>query len=457
MYWYHLSATSRGKKCVLLHPMKSHGIRLLIVFGIMTLVGIITFQVYWVRKTYDIRESHFSQTISIALFDVAVKIASFNETALQVPTPVHQYSSNYFVVEVNDMIDKQVLELFLRREFDKRGLQLDFEYAIFDCHENEMVFGRFVSMSDPSDTIPSGYEFALCKDCTYYFGIHFPGLRNEIISSMNVWFISTTILLSAIIFFGWSLFLVFRQKRLSEIQRDFINNMTHEFKTPISTIGISTEVLQKESMLRDHARARNYLSIIGEQNERLREHVEKVLQAANIEKRKLRLERKSLDLYRVMGTVCDSYRAIAEERGGSVYVLTDHEEIWVDADHFHLTNILMNLTDNALKYTVQPPLIRLEAIIAPDEVRLMVSDNGIGIERRYQRKVFDRFFRVPTGAQHNVKGFGLGLHYVAHAVKAHGWRISVKSEPGEGSTFTIAIPKRDILSKPSEEQTPSST
>jgi two-component system, OmpR family, phosphate regulon sensor histidine kinase PhoR len=422
--------------------MKSHGIRLLIIFGMLTLVGIITFQVFWVKKTYDIRVSHFNQTISVALFDVAVKIADYNKSLLQGKTPVHQVSTNSFIVEVNDMIDKDVLELFLRREFDKRNIALDFEYAIFDCHENEMVFGRYVSMSDPHDTIPSGHQFARCEDCTYYFNIHFPSMRTEVISDMNVWFISSAILLSAVIFFGWSLYLVFRQKRLSEIQRDFINNMTHEFKTPISTISISTEVLLKEGMLGDTGRARNYLTIIGEQNERLREHVEKVLQAANIEKRRLRLELREVEVAGLLNTLCESYRGLAEGRGGSIYAETDHIPMCVMADHFHCTNILVNLIDNALKYSEEKPEILIRAHPLKRGVRITVSDNGIGIEKRYLKRVFDRFFRVPTGALHNVKGFGLGLHYVKQVIRAHGWKIALESTPGKGTTVLIDIPER---------------
>jgi two-component system phosphate regulon sensor histidine kinase PhoR len=340
------------------------------------------------------------------------------------------------------MIDKDVLELFLRREFDKRNISLDFEYAIFDCHEDEMVFGRYVSMSDPHDTIPSGHQFARCEDCTYYFNIHFPSMRTEVISDMNIWFISSSILLSAVIFFGWSLYLVFRQKRLSEIQRDFINNMTHEFKTPISTISISAEVLLKEGMLGDTARARNYVTIIGEQNERLREHVEKVLQAANIEKRRLRLELREVEVSELLQTLSESYRGLAEGRGGSITVATDatHMKVW--ADHFHFTNILVNLIDNALKYSAENPQILIRGHQHKRGIQITVSDNGIGIDKRYQKRVFDRFFRVPTGALHNVKGFGLGLHYVKQVIRAHRWKIALESDPGKGTTVVIDIPER---------------
>ncbi len=425
--------------------MKSHGIRLLIIFGMITLVGIIIFQVYWVKRTYDIRESQFNQTISVALFDVAMKIAEYNQSVLQGKTPVRQVSSNYFIVEVNDLIDKDVLELFLKREFTKRNLIMDFEYAIYDCHENEMVFGRYVSMDDPSDTLATGHIFEKCRDCTYYFGINFPGKRNYIISNMNVWFISSFILVSAVIFFAWSLFLVFRQKRLSEIQRDFINNMTHEFKTPISTIAISSEVLLNEDQMRDPVRVKNYAAIIAEQNFRLREHVDKVLQAANIEKRKVNLEFHNTDLISLIHTIAESFLTQIKERNGTLEILTEEDKITMVADRFHLTNIFVNLLDNALKYSNDAP--KITVAIAKDKkgIRINFSDNGIGIEKKYQKRVFDRFFRVPTGSVHNVKGFGLGLYYVQNMVRAHGWKIGLTSEKGEGSTFTILIPESSLM------------
>lgn len=426
--------------------MKSNGIRLLLLFGTITLVGIIVFQVYWVKKTYDIRESHFNQTMSIALFDVAMKIAEFNNSVHQGKTPVHQISSNYFIVEVNDIIDKNILELFIRKEFLKRNLILDFEYAIYDCHENEMVFGRYVSMSDPDDTISSGYVFEKCEDCTYYFGINFPGKHNYIISNMNVWIISSVILVSAIIFFGWSLYLVFRQKRLSEIQRDFINNMTHEFKTPISTIAISTEVLMKDEPIKDPQRVHNYAAIISEQNMRLKEHVEKVLQVANIEKKRVKLELREVGIVKLSITIAESFSTLVRERSGNIAVNADIEEAVIMADRFHLTNILVNLLDNAIKYCVEAPniTINISHPKSSNGLHIGISDNGIGIEKRYHKRVFSRFFRVPTGTVHNVKGFGLGLHYVSNMVKVHGWKIGLVSEKGRGSTFEIVIPRRAL-------------
>lgn len=418
---------------------------MLIIFGIVTLVGIIFFQVYWVKKTYDIRESQFNQTISVALFDVASKIADFNKSVLQVKAPVHQVSSNYFIVEVNDVLDKDILELLLRREFDRRNLVLDYEYAIYDCHENEMVYGRYVSFKESGDTLSSGHVFAKCHSCTYYFGINFPGKQEYIISNMNVWFISSFILVSAVVFFGWSLWLVFRQKRLSEIQRDFVNNMTHEFKTPISTIAISAGVLQKDLIVNNPERIRNYASIITEQNMRLREQVDKVLQVANMERNRVHLDIAPVNLANLIQTIVVSFETQMDERGGTIRFETGSDLPLIKADHFHLTNILVNLLDNAIKYSKGAPEIVITAVQEKKGLLLKISDNGIGIERKYQKRIYDRFFRVPTGAIHNVKGFGLGLHYVYHMVRAHGWKIELQSEKGKGSTFLIFMPQKALV------------
>lgn len=425
--------------------MKSYGIRLLIVFGIITLVGMILFQVFWVKKTYDIRESHFNQTINIALYDVAMRIADYNNSALQGKTPVHQLSSNYFIVEVNDMLDKDILELFLVSEFTKRNIIIDFEYAIYDCHANEMVFGHYVNMKDPEGSMSSDHVFEKCPECTYYFGIHFPGKRYYIISTMNVWLISSIILLSAVVFFGWSLYTVFRQKRLSEIQRDFINNMTHEFRTPISTIAISSEVLMKDDILKDKSKVSNYAAIISEQNNRLKEHVEKVLHVANIEKKRVALELKEIEISELISNIVESFATVIHKNKGTINLNIKHSPIYILADRFHFTNIIVNLLDNAIKYSNDPPNINISLSKENEGLKISISDNGIGIDKRYQKKVFSRFFRVPTGSVHDVKGFGLGLYYVANMVDIHGWKISLASEKYKGSTFIIKIPAKSIL------------
>ncbi len=424
--------------------MKSNGIRLLIIFGMITLAGIIFFQVYWVKKAYDTGENQFNQTMSVALFDVASKIADFNKSVLQVKAPVHQLSSNYFIVEVNDVLDKDILELLLRREFARRNIVLDYEYAIYDCHENEMVYGRYVNTGDPADTVATGHVFAKCNTCTYYFGINFPGKQNYIISNMNEWFISSLIMFSAVAFFGWSLWLVFRQKRLSEIQRDFINNMTHEFRTPISTIAISAEVLQKEPFAQVAGRVRNYAQIIAEQNQRLREQVDKVLQAAVTERKKFDLDRVPVDLPLLVQTIAGTFEPRVAALNGSLKTDASEGLPTILADHVYLTNILVNLLDNAIKYSREAPEITISVLKEGKNILLKVVDQGIGIEKKYQRRIFDRFFRVPTGAIYNVKGFGLGLHYVHHLVRAHGWKIQLKSEPGKGSVFTIFIPAKSL-------------
>jgi two-component system phosphate regulon sensor histidine kinase PhoR len=257
---------------------------------------------------------------------------------------------------------------------------------------------------------------------------------------MDIWFISSFILVSAIVFFAYSLFVVFRQKRLSEIQRDFINNMTHEFKTPISTIAISSEVLSKKKV--DPERFANYITIIAEQNRRLKDHVERLLQVASVDKRKLLLSLTTIHLNGLIKDIGESFKPIIDEKRGILNTIVTQEKIEIEADLFHLTNIIVNLIDNAIKYSKDKPEIMLMLEKKNRFIWFCVEDNGIGIEKKYHKRIFRRFFRVPTGLIHNVKGFGLGLHYVKNVVKAHKWKITVISEPGKGSKFCIKIPEK---------------
>ncbi|MDT8308156.1 MAG: HAMP domain-containing sensor histidine kinase [Bacteroidales bacterium] len=422
--------------------MKSSAIRLLILFGAATIIGIIVFQMYWVKKTYDIHENQFNQNVHVALYDVASKLAEYNNSGLYSKSPVRQLSSNYFVVEVNDFINADVLDMVLIKKFNKHKINIDYEYAIYDCYEEKMVYGRYVSKDNKKRVEPSQHQFMTCRGCLYYFGIYFPNKSIHIVSNMDIWFISSFILVSAIVFFAYSLFVVFRQKRLSEIQRDFINNMTHEFKTPISTIAISSEVLSKKKV--DPERFANYVAIIAEQNRRLKGHVERLLQVASVDKKRLLLNPTTINLNGLIKDIGESFKPIIDEKGGSLTTIITSEKIQVEADLFHLTNIIVNLIDNAIKYSKNIPEITLTLEQKNRYARFCVEDDGIGIEKKYHKRIFRRFFRVPTGLIHNVKGFGLGLHYVKNVVKAHRWKITLNSEPGKGSKFCIKIPDKYV-------------
>ncbi|MCF8368896.1 MAG: HAMP domain-containing histidine kinase [Bacteroidales bacterium] len=419
--------------------MKNNHIRLAVILGSISIIGIIVFQLYWAKNSFSLAEKQFNQTIEIALFNVAEKVLNFNGHEMPNENPVRQISSNYFIVDINDVIDANILDHYLKTEFDYRNVSIDYEYAIYDCETDKMVFGSYINQENRKDT--DKQPFQKYDEFTYYFGIIFPSKTLFILKSINIWIISTLVLFTAVAFFAYAIYIILRQKRLSEVQKDFINNMTHEFKTPVSTIGISANVLSDPSILKDPERLKNYADIIKAQNIRLEQQIDKVLQLARIEANKVGFNIEMIDLNQLVAEVAQSFNLTMEEKGGIINLQLMPEPTYINTDKIHLTNVLYNLVDNAIKYCSKAPQVDISVKGEQDFVFLGISDNGIGIEKQYLKKVFQKFYRIPTGNVHNVKGFGIGLNYVLSFIRKMKWQIEIDSKPMDGSSFIIKIPK----------------
>jgi two-component system phosphate regulon sensor histidine kinase PhoR len=244
-----------------------------------------------------------------------------------------------------------------------------------------------------------------------------------------------------IFFFAYTLFVILKQRRLSEVQKDFINNMTHEFKTPLSTIAISTGVLKDPSIIQAPERLINYATIIENETNRLKQQVERVLQMARLEKNNLTLKRETTDLHELISESVKNNTVALQKKSGKFELCLNSENSLVTIDKLHFSNVLYNLMDNAIKYCTISPTITITTSSSHHQFTLDVKDNGIGISEDNLKKIFHRFYRVPTGNLHDVKGFGLGLNYVKLVVESHGGKIMVNSKMGSGSTFTILLPQ----------------
>lgn len=415
--------------------MKNNQIRFVVILGVIAILGIVSVQVYWLRKAYDIKERQFNETIHTALQNVAKNLANVNDGNLANENIISQLSSDYFVVNINDVIDANTLEYYLTNEFEKFQINLDFEYAIYDCGSNQMVYGNYVKVEDKSSEEPTT-DLPTYDEFTYYFGVYLPTKSNFVINNLRLSIVFSLILLLAVIFFAYAIYVILQQKRLSELQTDFINNMTHEFKTPISSIALSSSAMLKNEAIKGDVRLNNYANIIKEQAERLNVQVEKVLQIAQLQSNDLELHIEKLNLLELIQSVVRSAKINYEKKGGSLTFTTSLKECFLEADKVHLTNILYNLLDNSLKYNNQDPKVLIHLAQKDKNLVLSIEDNGIGIEDKYLKQVFDKFYRVPTGNVHNVKGFGLGLYYVKQVVEEHNWKIGIKSEVHKGtSTF----------------------
>lgn len=422
--------------------MSNRSVQWVIGFGVLAILAILAGQVYFFYKAFDLRERQTVQSLKISLQTVAENISQYNHSTLP-DNSIHQYSPDYYIVDINNHIDPWILEHYLRTELARRHLNVDFEYAIYDCDDDRMVYGNYVTLDKKEEVKEKLAYWPKYEEGLYYFGVHFPGIRNYILGEMKLWYFLTAILVVVILFFGYSLMIILRQKKLSEVQRDFINNMSHEFRTPLTSIGLSADVIAEEGQDGDSDRFKKYSSILKEQVLLLQNKVDRILQQAETEHKFFKIRKEKLRLNEILAEVTDEFTPSFTHREGRLELAINAGDPYILADRYHLTGILINLIDNTLKYTDKPPEVRITTTERSGKIILAILDTGAGIEKKYIRKVFMPFFRVPSGNIHNVKGSGLGLSYVKKICDLHRWKIKIDSEPGKGTGITITIPKSE--------------
>lgn len=420
--------------------MENNIIRRVIILGAITIIGILGIQGYWVMGTWDIQQQEFSQTVKIALLSVAKELETLNgRNSLPIKGLISQESSNTYLVNINDEINANTLEFYLQKELEARAVNADFEYGIFDCESREMVYGRRINYSEDKEPNTQTNPLPTNADFDYYFSVRFPNQKGYLLEDMRLAIFFSIILFFSVLFFIYSMFIIMRQKRLSEMQKDFINNMTHEFKTPISTIKISADVFLKNDLIQNDQRLSRYAQIIKDQNQRLNMQVEKVLQLAKIERDGFSLKKEAVNVHELLTEITDSAQVRLGDVNGQLITAFNATQPNIKADRLHLNNILYNLIDNAIKYSYEHPEVQLTTRNEGKQLVISIQDNGIGISKENQLRVFDKFYRVPTGDVHNVKGFGLGLFYVKNICDAHEWELQLNSQPGKGTKIEVRM------------------
>lgn len=408
--------------------------------AIICIIGIAAMQVFWFRRAFDLKDKEFNQTVYVALQSVGEYILSSNNQQIPLEPLVSQLSSSYFVVQINGHIHPRALEFVLKNEFKKRNIRQDFEYGLYNCDSKKMVYGNYIVLDTTQENTTTKKELPTWNNDNLYFGVYFPKKDSTLIGQMGIWLFSSIVMFAVCIFFAFTLFFIFRQKQLSEIQKDFINNITHEFKTPLSTIVISTQLLKNPSIYESPEKITKYTTIIQEEVTRLKNQVENVLQIAAFDKDKIQLKFEATDLHECIQKATIGVELLLQQKNGSIALDFHANPAEIKIDSLHINNVIANLLENAIKYSSEKPHILIWTSSDKKGISIGVKDNGIGIPKEHLRKVFDRFYRVPTGNIHNVKGFGLGLYYVKMIIDAHRGKISANSGGGEGSEFVIFLP-----------------
>ena len=421
--------------------MKNATIRSVIVSGALAVIAILVVQSFWLLQVFDHSNQSFNEKVQIALKNTAASLAEVTQVQLPTIDLISRVAHNYYVVNIQDDISPVDLEYYLVREFQGLAINTDFEYGIYDCVSDEMVYGNYVTLEAGKKTLEEQAEMELPKHegYVYYFGVRFPNQVTYILQEQWFSLVFTLILIIAIGFFLFSTSVILRQKRLSELQKDFINNMTHEFKTPLSSIQIGATTLLKEPDVQNNKKYFQYLTIIKNQSQRLNENVERVLQIAKVGQKGFQLKKESVRINSMVEDVAITFQDKIDSVNGEIYLDLCTENPLVDLDVLHFNNALANLIDNSIKYTTKAPRIEVRTLCDHGQVQLQIVDNGIGMTDDQLNHVFHQFYRVPTGNLHNQKGFGLGLYYVNEVSKAHNWKLSADSQPDHGTTMTIQI------------------
>lgn len=416
--------------------MKNRRIKLVVLLGLIAIAGIVVLQVIWLKEAFDYEAQKFGQKAHVALLEVVQNIYEDKQQVLPASNPVNQVSKDYYIVNINSDFEASMLDFYLRKAFERAGLFTDFEYAMYQCETDEMVYGNYISYNSDKSFKRSSY-FPTNENLVYYFAVRFPARDYYFVASQWRWMLLSGVLLVILFIYVYSIFVLLQQKRLSELQTDFINNMTHEFKTPLSSILIASNFLSKQPSIKEDTKLSTYTQSIIDQGQRLNAHVEKVLQLAKSGSNALKLNRQKLDL----GELLQSVKAAMEVKhpNAEIRIQPITNTVHIHADEVHFTNVLYNLLENGIKYNDKSPEIDIALQQVGEAWELSVSDNGRGIAKKHQKQIFKQFFRVPYADHQHKNGFGLGLYYVKKICELHGWDITVESEGGEGSCFCILM------------------
>jgi len=353
---------------------------------------------------------------------------------------------------LRERVNRFLLDTLLRKEFTENGILLPFQFAVQGPFSNDLIFSTASLKS--SEWEQKSYKASLFPNETMQgqnsLFVYFPDQQKYILSNMGVMFGGSGVLILVIMAcFYMAVTTILRQKKLSDIKNDFINNMTHEFKTPISTIALATEMAQENSQKTESVsftpKLQRYLGIISEENKRLGTHVEKVLQMALLDKGEVKLKLGPVNMHDMLEKILNGQSVQIEQKNGEIEMEFEATEEIVSCDELHISNVLNNLLDNAIKYSPEKLHLSIRTWNENGGVAVSLADHGLGMNREQIQRIFDTFYRVPTGNVHDVKGFGLGLSYVKKMVEAHRGTVIVESKPGEGSTFTVWLPASQVI------------
>lgn len=411
----------------------------IIVLICLSLFGLMFIQLNWVKTTMEVQKIKYSfeieNVINKTRSDLRSRLAMVRGLNPNFIRITDLNSDNFLWSGVNALPEADIRSI-IQTHLNEQKIKLPFEYCITlrgMVENNSRNFKR--------EMFESAYQAPLTLDGSYGLILYIEEPKNYI-SQRTAWLFGAAALFTIIIIAAFALTIrtMFNQKKIAEIKSDFINNMTHEFKTPLATISLASDALSMEKVRKNPEMLDYYAGIIKSENKRMNKQVEKILQAAQIDKDDLKLKLQPTNVHDVIEKMIESFSLQIEQKSGTLVTNLLAKKPVIMADEVHFSNIIYNLMDNAVKYSGDHVKIEVSTTTSKNNVVIKIKDNGIGMSKETQMHIFEKFYRAHTGNLHNIKGFGLGLSYVKAIVESHKGKIKVDSAVGKGSTFTIELP-----------------
>lgn len=407
----------------------------------VALLALLILQVNWIMQTAQIKEEFFSEKANMVLTKTAGSLALSKEACRKIESTIKVDSASELSAKLSEDEAHKIDSLL---SYYMRIYNFHIEYSFKVVKPNPFISKNVFALSnleaiDKTVCFKKGLE-EVANENGLELILILPDKKQFIMAEMGTMFVTSVILILIVLVMFWRTVLsLLKEKKISEHTADFLNNMTHEFKTPLTNIALAGKMIIKDSTIKQEDKIKHYSGIILEENEKLRLQVEQVLSMTALERGEIPLYKTELDFHQLINDCLKQISIQIENKQGELNLMLDAESFMVNGDKVHLANALCNLIDNAIKYSGEKPDLLIQTYNNTQNLIISITDKGIGIEKEYHKKVFDKYFRVPTGDVHNVKGFGLGLAYIKKIIELHKGTIELESEKEKGTTFTITL------------------
>lgn len=419
--------------------MRSNTIRLFILIASLLITVIISIQVYWLNKTYQFEKNEFNNSVIKSIRGVYEDLPLLYEPSEKLQKLIEKIDANSYLFRADIIPERDSLILSVHNELEGFNIFTDCRMAVYDHTKSSMVYEAYLPSAasahaaDTASALP-----VMAKDYSYVY-LYFPHRDKFIIRQMTGWIISSILLLTMLLAFAASLYYFFQQKFLVEVQKDFINNITHEFSTPLSVIELSVDGLNNPAVLTHPDRHNKYVTAIQYQTEYLKNHIANLVKSVVTDRHKFEWQMKPVNVNELLRKATVQLEPLLTKKGGEIEWHLEEGDNYIQADEENLYLALFNILNNAIKYSARPVII-ISTLKNHHKYTVSIKDNGAGIEQHDLKNIFKKFYRVQNGNVHNAKGLGLGLYFAKKVIDGHHGKIEVQSIPGIGTEFRIELP-----------------